>query len=399
MSLANLLTDKKFIKLNVELDSVPNIDDYNKKYKTSIRKSQYDDYVIKNWLFLLKEKGVVKRIKKGYGSNWDNIKRYVILKRKEAEKKNEHIYLIEQIMASSGLRKLEVLKKVFPNDPILNNYPWLITRMRPGYWDNKSNRKKGFEWLMKEVRKDNEFISRDYIKKKGLSAFIGYYNKINHERRFILPFEEFAPNYPFIKKKPWRVIKMRPKDLNDEDNRIKMMKDAIRSLKPGEYLTFKHFESIGLKDFINHPNRNYETTLPFFKCEIKKKVADEYINYNFWNDPNVNAVYDKIEKMKDKKEAAKRLEEFDRLSKKLRQKSRENEERKWEQYIVFLYNSKVKELRKKQSIKREELAKKTGLSKEAIFYIEEGIYKTSVVETLTIAKQLNTTVEELFILK
>ena len=59
--------------------------------------------------------------------------------------------------------------------------------------------------------------------------------------------------------------------------------------------------------------------------------------------------------------------------------------------------TRIKEFRARYNLTQEELARKVGVRRETILYIEKGKYNPSVKLAYRIAKALNTTVEELFI--
>ncbi len=60
---------------------------------------------------------------------------------------------------------------------------------------------------------------------------------------------------------------------------------------------------------------------------------------------------------------------------------------------------KLREIRAQLGITQEELAKKVGVSRQTINYIERGKYKPTVILALKIAKVLNKNVEEIFVLE
>jgi len=60
---------------------------------------------------------------------------------------------------------------------------------------------------------------------------------------------------------------------------------------------------------------------------------------------------------------------------------------------------KLREIRVQLNITQEELAKRVGVSRQTINYIERGRYKPTVLLALKIAKVLNRNVEEIFILE
>jgi putative transcriptional regulator len=59
--------------------------------------------------------------------------------------------------------------------------------------------------------------------------------------------------------------------------------------------------------------------------------------------------------------------------------------------------TRIKEYRAKFSITQEELAKRTGVRRETIVFVEQGKYIPSLRLANDIAKELRATIEELFI--
>jgi putative transcriptional regulator len=57
----------------------------------------------------------------------------------------------------------------------------------------------------------------------------------------------------------------------------------------------------------------------------------------------------------------------------------------------------IKELRARYNLTQEDLAKKVGVRRETILFIEKGNYNPSLQLAYTIAKALQTTINELFI--
>ena len=58
--------------------------------------------------------------------------------------------------------------------------------------------------------------------------------------------------------------------------------------------------------------------------------------------------------------------------------------------------TRIKELRAREDITQEELARKVGVSRQTILYIERGEYNPSLLLALKICKVLGCKVEELF---
>ena len=59
--------------------------------------------------------------------------------------------------------------------------------------------------------------------------------------------------------------------------------------------------------------------------------------------------------------------------------------------------TRIKEFRARYNLTQEELAKKVGVRRETIVFLEKGKYNASLKLAYKIAKALNATIEELFI--
>ena len=59
--------------------------------------------------------------------------------------------------------------------------------------------------------------------------------------------------------------------------------------------------------------------------------------------------------------------------------------------------TRIKELRARYDLTQEDLARKVGVRRETILFIEKGKYNPSLKLAYDIAKALDTTIEELFI--
>ena len=59
--------------------------------------------------------------------------------------------------------------------------------------------------------------------------------------------------------------------------------------------------------------------------------------------------------------------------------------------------TRMKELRARYNLTQEDLAKKIGVRRETILFIEKGAYNPSIKLAHDIAKTLQTTIDELFI--
>ena len=59
--------------------------------------------------------------------------------------------------------------------------------------------------------------------------------------------------------------------------------------------------------------------------------------------------------------------------------------------------TRIKELRARYNLTQEDLAKKVGVRRETIVFLEKGKYNPSLQLAHDVAKALKTTIEELFI--
>jgi putative transcriptional regulator len=60
--------------------------------------------------------------------------------------------------------------------------------------------------------------------------------------------------------------------------------------------------------------------------------------------------------------------------------------------------TRIKEFRARYDMTQEDLAKKVGVRRETIVFLEKGKYNPSLGLAYSVAKALDTTIEELFIL-
>ncbi len=58
--------------------------------------------------------------------------------------------------------------------------------------------------------------------------------------------------------------------------------------------------------------------------------------------------------------------------------------------------NRIKEIRTDQQMTQEELAKKVGVRRETIVFLEQGKYNPSLLLAYRVAKTLGTTIEDLF---
>jgi putative transcriptional regulator len=65
--------------------------------------------------------------------------------------------------------------------------------------------------------------------------------------------------------------------------------------------------------------------------------------------------------------------------------------------IAMPFRTRIKELRARYDLTQDDLARKVGVRREAILYIEKGNYNPSLKLAHDIAKALQTTINDLFI--
>ena len=61
------------------------------------------------------------------------------------------------------------------------------------------------------------------------------------------------------------------------------------------------------------------------------------------------------------------------------------------------FRTRIKELRARYDLTQEDLARKVGVRRETILYLEKGKYNPSLKLAHKVARILNTTIEDLFI--
>jgi len=61
------------------------------------------------------------------------------------------------------------------------------------------------------------------------------------------------------------------------------------------------------------------------------------------------------------------------------------------------FKTRIKELRARYDLTQDDLAKKVGVRRETILYLEKGKYNPSLQLAHDIAKSLKTTIDDLFI--
>ena len=66
---------------------------------------------------------------------------------------------------------------------------------------------------------------------------------------------------------------------------------------------------------------------------------------------------------------------------------------------MTIINTRIKELRARYNLTQDELADKVGVTRQTMLYLEKGKYNPSLVLAYKVAKALNSTIEEVFIVQ
>lgn len=66
---------------------------------------------------------------------------------------------------------------------------------------------------------------------------------------------------------------------------------------------------------------------------------------------------------------------------------------------MTIINTRIKELRARYNLTQDELAEKVGVTRQTMLYLEKGKYNPSLVLAYKVAKALNSTIEEVFIIE
>ena len=66
---------------------------------------------------------------------------------------------------------------------------------------------------------------------------------------------------------------------------------------------------------------------------------------------------------------------------------------------MTIINTRIKELRARYNLTQDDLADKVGVTRQTMLYLEKGKYNPSLVMAYKVAKALNSTIEEVFIIE
>jgi putative transcriptional regulator len=66
---------------------------------------------------------------------------------------------------------------------------------------------------------------------------------------------------------------------------------------------------------------------------------------------------------------------------------------------MTIINTRIKELRAHYNLTQDELADKVGVTRQTMLYLEKGKYNPSLVLAYRVAKALNSTIEEVFVIE
>ncbi len=64
---------------------------------------------------------------------------------------------------------------------------------------------------------------------------------------------------------------------------------------------------------------------------------------------------------------------------------------------MMTFRTRIKELRARYDLTQDDLARKVGVRRETILYLEKGKYNPSLILAHEIAKALKTTIDDLFV--
>jgi DNA-binding XRE family transcriptional regulator len=65
---------------------------------------------------------------------------------------------------------------------------------------------------------------------------------------------------------------------------------------------------------------------------------------------------------------------------------------------MTIINTRIKELRARYNLTQDDLADKVGVTRQTMLYLEKGKYNPSLVLAYKVAKALNSTIEEVFVI-
>jgi putative transcriptional regulator len=66
---------------------------------------------------------------------------------------------------------------------------------------------------------------------------------------------------------------------------------------------------------------------------------------------------------------------------------------------MTIINTRIKELRARYNLTQDELADMVGVTRQTMLYLEKGKYNPSLVLAYKVAKALNSSIEEVFIIE
>jgi len=64
-----------------------------------------------------------------------------------------------------------------------------------------------------------------------------------------------------------------------------------------------------------------------------------------------------------------------------------------------MIKTRIRELRARYDLTQDELADKVGVTRQTMLYLEKGKYNPSLVLAYKVAKALNSTIEEVFVIQ
>jgi len=313
MSLEAVLTDDNFMNLDVSLDRLPTVEEYNKEYQTQIDEDEYSNYIEDNWAWRIGE------LPKRYFYNPKNTtplnnkeKKIAIQNNHRAIKWIINRYKNQKIKKDSFTDNnlggsfiqcyksiLETIQDAFPNEATIQLYPWLLTKegykgikifkLPENYFYNpkkdekytpeeriiaKQNNERAVKWFLNKYK--GKTISKSILIKKGLGGLLEYHdNSTFNLIKSIFPNEATIQLYPWVlTREGYKGIKITSLSNNyfyisKKDNKYKPEEKKIakqnneRAVKwflnkyKGEIIKTNTFEKEGLAGFHTNYNQSF----------------------------------------------------------------------------------------------------------------------------------------------
>jgi hypothetical protein len=202
---------------------------------------------------------------------------------------------------------LKALKEAYPDDPIIQETPWLIKELKRvpnDYWIEE-NKIKAIKWVYEKAKKEKKEITIKYLKKNSLIGLITFYNGSP-----LQALQAAYPDDPIIQETPWlikEITQIHKGYWEEKENRIKAIKWVYEKAKKekkkitGEYLAEKglgglirtKYDGSPLKALQEaYPDDQVIQETPWLIKEISK------VPKNYWNEEilirAIKTIYDDL---------------------------------------------------------------------------------------------------------